>query len=137
MVLNGSGVGPHEPAAVFGRPVRGLFGMMHKLADELIWLGDSLAALRTYDIIRCVERIDSEVSPAAGRISVYAPGNAWLSARLAACLSDRIGRVTSDQASDRLSDWLMTAGEEGEEWMSTVFPGILQQLDIAGPTRKG
>lgn len=137
MVLNGSGVGPHEPAAVFGRPVRGLFGMMHKLADELIWLGDSLAALRTYDIIRCVERIDSEVSPAAGRISVYAPGNAWLSARLAACLSDRIERVTSDQASDRLSDWLMTAGEEGEEWMSTVFPGILQQLDIAGPTRKG
>jgi len=137
MVLNGSGVGPHEPAPVFGRPVRGLFGMMHKLADELIWLGDSLAALRTYDIIRCVELIGSEMSQAGGRISIYAPGNAWLSARLAACLSNRIGQVTSDTASDRLSDWLMSAGAESEEWMSTVFPGILRHLDIAGPTRKG
>lgn len=137
MVLNGSGVGPHEPAPVFGRPVRGLFGMMHKLADELIWLGDSLAALRTYDMIRCVELIGSEAPPAGGRIPIYAPGNAWLSARLAACLDERIGQVTSDTACDRLSDWLMSAGEESEEWMSTVFPGLLRHLDMAGPTRKG
>lgn len=137
MVLNGSGVGPHEPAPVFGRPVRGLFGMLHKLTDELIWLGDSLAALRTYDMIRCAELIDGESgSRAGGRISVYAPGHAWLPARLAACLSERIGEVASDRACASLSDWFLSAGEESEEWMSTVFPGLLQHLDMAGPTGK-
>lgn len=129
LVLNASGVGPHAPAPVFGRPVLGLFGMMHKLADELIWLGDSLAALRTYDILRCAELVRTAIAAADAQVPIYAPGHAWLSARLAACLDERIGPVVSDRACERLSDWLLSAGEEDEEWMSAVFPGLLRHLN--------
>ncbi|MFC3803523.1 alpha/beta hydrolase family protein [Cohnella sp. GCM10012308] len=134
VVLNASGVGPHEPAPVYGQPVREMFGMLHKLADELIWLGDSLAALRTYDTIRCAEWITSVAGNAS--LSVYAPGNAWLSARLAALLCDRIGQVYSDTEYARLADWFLSAGEPNEDWMSAVFPGLLQYVDIAGPTTR-
>jgi len=33
------------------RAVQMFFGMLHKLADELLWLGDSLAAMRVYDVV--------------------------------------------------------------------------------------
>jgi len=52
-----SGCGPHEPYPIYGKPVHSYFGVMHKLADDLIWLGDSLAALRTYDVLCCMEVI--------------------------------------------------------------------------------
>src|SRR5690606_14508663 len=60
LVLNVSGDGPHEPHPLYGKPNHLFFGMMHKLADELLWLGDSMAALRTYDVIRCIDFVSSQ-----------------------------------------------------------------------------
>ncbi len=64
-----------------GAAAEGFYSAIHKLADDLVFLGDSLAALRTYDVTRSVDlalQLDKLVDPsditlyAAGREGVYA-----------------------------------------------------------------
>ncbi len=61
LVLNVSGDGPHAPHLLHQKPNHYFFGMVHKLADELLWLGDSLAALRIYDVWRAISFVKSNL----------------------------------------------------------------------------
>lgn len=55
-------------------PIAGTFGTMHKLATDLLWLNDSLAAIRVYDVLRAVD-LARLVAPAhAPKLSLYASG---------------------------------------------------------------
>lgn len=129
LVLNTSGVGPHEPYPIYGKPARSYFGVLHKLADDLIWLGDSLAALRTYDVIRCMEVISRFDEWQAGAIPFYTVGREGLYAQLAAEVDHRIGTITAIHPVSSAADLVRARQIEEEETMSVVFPGIFKMLD--------
>jgi hypothetical protein len=132
LVLNSSGVGPHEPYAIYGKPAHPFFGVIHKLTDDLIWLGDSLAALRAYDMIRCVEMIGQVDHPGSEAVTVdfHAEGRQQLVVQLAAALDARIGQVTSDGPLLSISDWVTSGQYEEDDVMSVVMPGILNYIDL-------
>lgn len=129
LVLNTSGVGPHEPYPIYGKPVRSYFGVLHKLADDLIWLGDSLAALRTYDVIRCMEVISHFDEWQAGAVPFYTVGREGLYVQLAAEVDHRIGAITAIHPVSSAADLVRARQLEEEEAMSVVFPGIFKMLD--------
>ncbi|MBW7462158.1 hypothetical protein K0U00_49725, partial [Paenibacillus sepulcri] len=88
MVLNPTAVGPLLPH--LDEPDEDpykLFGVLDKHTDELMWLGDSLAAMRVYDVLRAVDLaagmadvIDEEDIElyGCGRYAVYAGWAAML-----------------------------------------------------------
>lgn len=134
LVLNASGVGPHEPYPIFGKPAHPFFGVIHKLTDDLIWLGDSLAALRAYDIIRCVEMIahvdfDPDEREAV-KVDFHAVGRQEHVVRIAAALDARIGAIMSEAPAGSVSDQVRSERYEEEDVMSNVMPGILGYLDF-------
>ncbi|MGO4276098.1 hypothetical protein AB4Z22_40770, partial [Paenibacillus sp. TAF58] len=55
MVLNPTGIGPLLPHlnSPTDKPFK-RFGMMDRYTDEMMWLGDSMAAIRTFDVLRAV-----------------------------------------------------------------------------------
>lgn len=133
LVLNVSGVGPHEPHPLFGKPVHRFFSMMHKLADELIWLGDSLAALRAFDIVRSIDWIQStfaDSSCALPEITISAEGLFRVYAEIAKKVDHRILRVESPDGSKpiQLQDWLREGPSDDEQVMSVIFPNMLHFL---------
>ncbi|MGN7384969.1 Predicted dienelactone hydrolase [Chlamydia abortus] len=136
LVLNVSGVGPHEPHAIYGKPAHRFFGVMHKLTDDLLWLGDSLAALRTYDTIRCLDVLAHLGEWPDEPADFYTDGRYGMYVQLAAMLDKRIGRITGRDLLGSISDWVEMLHYEEEDVMSLVFPGILQYLDLGELARK-
>ncbi|MGI2294483.1 alpha/beta hydrolase family protein [Paenibacillus sp. GXUN7292] len=132
LVLNVSAVGPHEPHLLYGKPNDRFFGMTHKLADELIWLGDSLAALRIYDVLRAADFAASLCKPDDCQIELYAAGLFRIYAELAIKLDERLqaGKLPGDAGSIRLSEWLAQGVADERDVMSVIIPGILQYYDL-------
>lgn len=131
LVLNASGVGPHEPHPLYNRPSQAFFGITHKLADELLWLGDSLAALRAYDILRCLDMIDSlDERRQDTSVELFATGYSAASAVIAAALDARIGQVEADVPFRTYAVWAAAEHFDEEDAMSAVLPGILAYCDL-------
>jgi len=130
-VFNPSGVGPHLPHPIHGRSQLDFFGVVHKLADELLWLGDSLAAMRAYDVIRCVDMLlqDASTHPEA-QIEIRTHGRYELYARLAAGVDRRIGLIHSEEGIGRVEDWVCAERYEERDSMSLILPGMLQYFDL-------
>lgn len=130
LVLNVSGEGPHEPYPLYGKPSRRFFGIMHKLADELLWLGDSLAALRVHDVLRTLELADW-LGAAGKRITFYTPDQYALYARLATALEERVETERASGSFAGIEEWVGASNYDEEDAMSLVMPGILGFLDLA------
>jgi len=132
LVLNVSGVGPHEPHPLYGKPSHRFFGIHHKLADELIWLGDSLAAMRTYDVIRGIDFVASLYGEADAKpeISLYAAGLFRIYAEAAAAVDRRVKTVEAQSSPVRMQDWLASGIENDEDVMSVIIPGLLHYYDF-------
>ena len=129
-VLNCSGVGPHEPYTIYGKPAHLFFGVIHKLTDDLLWLGDSLAALRTYDLMRSVELLFATQQLIGEKIELYAVGLFEIYAVLASILDKRIVHLTSETAITSISEELFGRFFAEEDIMSVVFPEVLKYLDL-------
>ncbi|HVU23010.1 MAG TPA: hypothetical protein VHE13_02725, partial [Opitutus sp.] len=55
LVPSVSGTGSLAPDAINRGGMDGFYGTWHKLADDLDWIGDSLVALRTYEVLRALQ----------------------------------------------------------------------------------
>lgn len=93
LVLDVTGAGALQPNALNPNPPLEFYGVIHKLADDLLWLGDDLAALRTYDVIRALDVLTQWPGLDAGKIACYAHGNQGVYAQLAAALDRRIRSI--------------------------------------------
>jgi len=130
LVLNVSGCGPHEPYPIYGKPVHSYFGVMHKLADDLIWLGDSLAALRTYDVLCCMEVISHFNEWQQEETQFYTVEQEGLYVQLAAVIDRRINTIMAVNPLTCITDLIKARQLEEDGVMSIVWPGILQVLDL-------
>ncbi len=127
LVVNVSGAGAIPPNPMLaGAKGDGFYGVLHKLSDDLIFLGDSLAALRTYDVTRAIDLAHSLkglIDPAG--IQVYAHGREGIYGVWASLVDARVTALTGSAdisferiAADRFYD---------EERIKTLLiPGILR-----------
>ena len=129
LVLSLSGVGPLRPDAINQNDLNGFYGTWHKLSDDLDWLGDSLVALRTYEVLRAIEVIGQWPGFSVDDIRLHAHGRAGVHARLAAALDARIAQVEWESPF-RFSDFLRTRIYESHDVKSVVLPGVLRHFDL-------
>lgn len=129
-VLNTSGVGGISPYPIGIRGMEDMFGTMYKLADDLIRYGDSLCALRTYDVIRMVDMLQEFEGTDHGNIHVHAHGKQGIYGVLAAFIDKRIKTLSVEQAMPSYASWVGDRYYTMEDPMSVILPQALKFFDM-------
>lgn len=131
IVLDPSAVGIAEPEPLSpGSDPCLFYEVMHQMANNLLWLNDSLAALRTYDVIRALDfiRTMEDVSPEP--VFLYGSGRHSLYGQLAAALDSRIGEVSVHRNLRSFTELVSARHYNSHDIMSLLLPGILQYCDL-------
>lgn len=124
-VLDVSGVGkctPHDLNSAFDG--KAYCGWAMRLNNDLIHLGDSLCAIRTYDLLRAVEMLKSL---GYMDVNVYAEGRAAVYANIAKKLNDAILVETHNEVTP--VEIVNSKYYEDYDIFSIVMPGIALYYD--------
>jgi cephalosporin-C deacetylase-like acetyl esterase len=131
LVLDVAGSGALAPNAINAKPLRSVFGTLHKLNMDLLWLGDSLAALRAYDVLRAVEFARGLRGVDAARVRLYAEGRFGVYAEWAHALLEG-GSVPLEIAQEweSVASWVRSEYYDNTGIGEYVLPGLLQHCDL-------
>lgn len=130
LVLDVSGDGALAPNPVTPRGMHEQFGTIHKLASDLYWLDDSLAALRTFDVLRALDLVEWLGGGRTGEIGLYAEGRFGLYAELAQLLDNRLREVEVADGMRSVADFVRSRHYELLDSEGIVMPGMLRHLDL-------
>ncbi|HET6382312.1 MAG TPA: acetylxylan esterase [Armatimonadota bacterium] len=130
LVLDVSGVGALAPHAITLAAPDQFYGVIHKLADDLIWIGDDLAALRTFDTHRALRMIEEWPGLDASKIRVYAHGRQGLYARLAAILDARLRDIEVIDGISSFAEWCGDRLYDSRDIYSIILRGVLEYFDL-------
>lgn len=131
LVLDVSGDGAVMPNSI--SPRRGMhdfYGTLHKFSIDLFWLDDSLAALRTFDVLRALDLIDSFSEGRSRDTRLYAEGRFSLYAQLAEMLDDRLKQVEIVDGIESISEWVRSRYYDNLDSEGIVMPGMLKWFDL-------
>ncbi|HEY9290466.1 MAG TPA: prolyl oligopeptidase family serine peptidase [Microlunatus sp.] len=131
MFLDVRGTGTVLPHDREGKDPRDIESSLYKGLCDLLWLGDSLQAGRTWDLVRTLELVTDGLLPdlTFDRFEVVASGRHGLTAITAALLDERVGRVCVDQLPDLgplINQRVWNDGSGRWQW---VLPGWPRHFD--------
>jgi cephalosporin-C deacetylase-like acetyl esterase len=130
LVVSLSGMGAIAPHPLTGRTLDEPLGTLHKFANDLAFLNDSVCALRTYDMLRALEALGHWPGVDTSDVKVYTEGRCGVYAELAAALEPRLARL---ETKDPLPDFkgLVTSRYfENHGIQALMLPGILKYTDL-------
>ena len=128
MVLDPTGVGgvtPHSVAEPLSR-----YGGIRRGADDLIWLGDSLPALRTYDVIRALDVLPQVPNVLREGVRLYGSGRYAVYAQLAAALDSRVRDLEIVDGPGSYAAWVSARHYDTHDLKSVLLPGMLRHFDL-------
>jgi len=129
LVLDLCGQGPLKPEPVNLRPPGHFYDTWHKFSDDLDWIGDSLVAFRTYEVLRALEVLSEWPELAQTEVRLYGAGRAGVHARLAAVLDRRFAGCDWHQGFV-FSEFVRTRLYDTTDVKSLVLPGVLNHFDL-------
>lgn len=130
LVLDTTGVGGVEPYPLNGREMHEFYGAMHKFNDDLMWIGDNIAALRSYDVIRCIEALKDWPCVDADNIDLFGHGKHAVYAQLAYALDAGFQHLELSDAFTSYSDWIRQRHYNDYDIRSIILRGILKYADL-------
>jgi cephalosporin-C deacetylase-like acetyl esterase len=128
-VLDLCGQGPLKPDPVNFRPPGHFYDTWHKFSDDLDWIGDSLVALRTYEVLRAIDVLSEWPELAGGEVRIHGYGRAGVHARLAAILDERIKGCDWAEGFT-FSEFVRTRVYDSLDVKTLVLPGVLKHFDL-------
>jgi hypothetical protein len=129
LVLDVSGDGPLAPHLFTGAGLHDLYGAIHKLATDLLWLDDDLVSLRTFDVLRALDMVAIWPALDAADIRCAAFDRRGVCGRLAALLDPRITRVESIDPFD-YGPWVESRFYDVRGIHGAILPGVLRFFDL-------
>ncbi len=130
VVLSVSGVGPLKPLTLPPRNADDQFGLLHKLTTDLFFLGDELALVRTFDVLRALDMIAIWPDHDASNIHGYGAGTQSLYLHLAAALDTRIRAVKIVDGLGSFGNWTAAKFYEPKGIYNVIVRGILHHIDL-------
>jgi len=133
LVLDTSGVGGVAPNPLRKGEALGEerpYGTIRKLSDDLVWLGDSMAALRSYDVTRAVDACALLPGLRGGEVRVFGRGRPAVYGQLAAAVDPRIGAVEVAEGRGSYASWMVMRYHDAEGMRSVLLPGLVRQCDL-------
>lgn len=130
MVLDVSGCGALSPRSFVNHPEEAFYGAIHKLSTDLIFLNDSLVALRTWDALRALDMIGEWAGLDASQISLYAHGREGIYGQIAAFLDSRIQKTEVAEGLGSYEAWLQSRYYLSDNIYATLLPDALHYFDL-------
>jgi hypothetical protein len=106
------------------------YGVLHKFTDDLMWLDDDMAALRTYDVLRALDMIARWPGLDAGDIRLHASGLQGIYGRLAAPLDPRIRQVEVADGPASYAQWIGARYYDTRNIKTILLRHMLQYFDL-------
>ncbi|MCA1595345.1 MAG: hypothetical protein LC772_02815, partial [Chloroflexi bacterium] len=129
-VLDVSGAGATSPRPITATPTDALYGTIHKLSTDLIWLDDDLVSLRTFDVLRCLELLEQWPGVDSSGVDGYGSGRHGLYLRLAAALDSKLRAVQVEDGLESYASWIRSREYESRDIYSVIMPGVLHYFDL-------
>ncbi len=134
-VLDVSGVGDVEQAPLRiddRRPgmYTADYGTLYKLDCDLIYTGDSMPAMRVYDVLRCLDMLRAEIGLTSDMMTLYCDGEYGVYGTMAAFLDQSVGVMYGDSLVRSAEKRYLRAWNcPYEDLYSLILPGMLQYFD--------
>ena len=130
LVLDMSGVGSLKPNRLNAFPMYEPYGTFFKLSHDLMWLNDSLAAMRVYDIARALDMISVWPMINPDDIRCYAHGRYGTYARLAALLDERLKSMQVVDGIKSFAEMVSSRHYDPYDINALIIPSILKHMDL-------
>ena len=131
LVLDLSGMGNIAPDQTTSMEPHSCYGVFNRICDDLIWCGDSLAALRGYDVCRAVEMLRELEGIDGGDVSLYAEGYEGIPGLYAALAAGLFSKVeTKDVCPGGFAKAVSRPFYNNYDFLPGLIPGLLRYLDI-------
>jgi hypothetical protein len=130
LVLNVSGTGAIAPIPINKRPLTGYSSTMHTFANDMIFLDDSICAMRAFDVTRALDVIATRPDLSANGTHLYAHGRHGVYGQLAAAIDPRIAKVHVQSGIGSFANLIRSFHYDRDDIQSLVIPGILAHLDL-------
>lgn len=131
LVLDTTGVGGLEPYTLNNQPANEFYGVIHKFNDDLLWLGDSIAALRIFDVTRCLDAISDWPGLDSSEVTLFGHGKHSVYAQLAYALGLGYKElVLEEDYFASYAKWVRERHYNDFDIRSIILPGILQHTDL-------
>lgn len=108
----------------------GLYGKTHKLAFDLIWLDDSIAAIRVNDVIRALDLLEQQQEVDLQDLHFYLHGRYGIYGQLAALIDDRIKSMEIAGGIESYAELVTSRYYDQYDVISIIIPGILKYFDL-------
>jgi len=131
LVLDVPGVGNVPQGALKpGQKYSGRKSTFYRLEEDLVFAGDSLAAMRVYDVLRTIEMLQSEFGVKEEEITLHCEGEGGVYGLMAAFLDEKVSVSCGE---DILTDLEYDLFEK-EKYpfyytMQYIIPGMLKYFD--------
>lgn len=123
------GIGYLKQQTLRDEPYTTTYGTLYKLANDLTFIGDSMAALRAYDLTRTIEAVTEKYS-STGKITLYGDGKAGTTALVCAFISGKYKfEAGKDLALDYKKEEMYNDLRKYNDDLGRVFPGMLRYFD--------
>ncbi len=130
MVLNTSGVGAIMPNPMSMWGVNDTFGSIYVCCDNLEWLDDDLAAMRTFDVTRAMDVLAEWPGLDVKGISLYAHGRQGVYAQFAGVLDGRAKKVVVEAGMGSYANWVSSRYYDTHDVKSIIMHGMLKRCDL-------
>lgn len=129
-VIDLTAMGNAEPLTFRGGPLKACYSTLYTACGYFMYLKDSLAALRIYDVLRTMTMFREEFGYQEAQLSLYCEGDHGVYALPAAFLDKsirlKIGSGASFSVEQRYIKPWFTAYDDD---LSLILPGMLQYFD--------
>lgn len=132
LVLNVTGMGPLEPHPFHNQQdLKSYYGTFFRISDDLVTLGDSFAALRTYDVLRSLDALEKWEGLQTDDVRLYLHGPYGIYGALASALDERLKDVRWDEPMPPYSEILQSRYYNDRDIKSLIVPGLVRLADWA------
>lgn len=130
MVLNVSGMGPLEPPPFNPETNSKIYhGCHYRIADDLLFLGDSYAALRIYDVLRALEVLPVWGGLDCDDVRLYLEGPYGIYGALASALEPRLAKLRWVSPLFTYRELLESRYYNDRDIKALIVPGLLNYAD--------
>lgn len=130
LVLNVSGIGGSEPNPIGASPADGRDGALRKFNDDLMWLGDSMCALRAHDVLRALDVLRQWPGIDANDIAAYAHGTHGVYVELAAAIEPALSKIELHDELESFSSWVRARHYDVYDSRTILLPEVLRHFDL-------
>ena len=130
LVIDVTGMGALEPNSHNHVKIHECCGSIQKLNDDLMWLNDSLAAMRIYDVTRAIDALKYWPRLDNKNIQIYTCGYKGVYGQPAAAIDKRIINLEIANGMGSYKSWVSSRHYNSYDARSWLIPGILKYCDL-------